>query len=278
MVKMEKMKRKVLYSKEEADFLSKREKEWKPHEQQKVDVILSQIGDINSLIEIGCGSGQILKSLVGKVPRLVGIDESSDRLRHATQICRGVELIKAKAEELTFKEEFDAVLTSQMLHEVKMFCTQKEMNGILFVIRRMLKPRGKYLLLDHLDPGEGSVEIEVPDHVEKLLLEFKSKFRYRQVYLTKLGGGRYEIGKRDLQDFVTKTWSLNSPMENMEMNETHASFSREEAKAIVQRAGLSVDRFISFTNIEEDLKLHNIFLEPTASPWNRKFLLVARKI
>ncbi len=60
MVKMDKMKRKVLYAKDEADFLSEREAEWKLHDQQKIDVILNQIGNIDSFLEIGCGSGQIL--------------------------------------------------------------------------------------------------------------------------------------------------------------------------------------------------------------------------
>lgn len=271
------MRRKILYSKEEADFLSERAKEWKLHDQQKVDVIMSQIGDVHSVMEIGCGSGQILKELAKRIPRVVGVDESSDRLSYAAQICEGVELIEAKAEDLTFKEEFDAVLTSQMLHEVKMFGTQEEMERILFRIKRALKPRGKYLLLDHLDPGEGSVEIEVAGYIEKSLLEFKEKFCYRPVHLKKLSSDRYEISRRDIQDFVTKTWSLNSPMEEIEMKETHASFSREEAEAIVRKAGLSVDSFITFTNIGEDLKLHHISLTSTTPPWNRKFLLTAIK-
>ena len=269
------MNRKVLYSREEADFLS--EKERKVHDQQKTDVILGQIDHADSLMEIGCGSGQILKDLVNRIPYVVGVDESADRLRHAAQTCPGVKLIKAKAEELEFKEEFDVVLTSQMLHEVKMFGTKKEMERILFVIWRALKPGGKYLLLDHLDPGKGLVKIKIPDSTEKLLYEFAAKFSYRPVYLKKLSKGKYKISKRDLQDFVTKTWSLNSPMETMEMNETHASFSEKEAKKITQNAGFSIKQFITFTNIEGDLKLHNISLEGKTDPWNRKFMLVASK-
>jgi len=271
------MNRKVLYSREEADFLSEREKEWIIHDQQKIDVILGQIDHADSLMEIGCGSGQILKGLVNRIPYIVGVDESADRLRHAAQTCPGAKLIKAKAGELEFKEEFDVVLTSQMLHEIKMFGTKKEMERILFVIWRALKPGGKYLLLDHLDPGKGLVKIKVPDSIEKLLYEFATKFSYRPVYLKKLSKGKYEISKRDLQDFVTKTWSLKSPMETMEMNETHASFSEKEAKRITQNAGFSTKKFITFTNIEGDLKLHNISLEGKTDPWDRKFMLVASK-
>jgi len=271
------MRRSVLYSREEAHFLSARERQWTPHERQKVDVILSQLGGVDSILEIGCGSGQILKEVVKRVRYVVGVDESADRLQDAARVCRGAELIRARANELDFRERFDAVITSQMLHEVKMFGRPEEMNEILLVIKRALKPEGRYLLLDHLDPGEGSVRIRVPGDTEALLLEFKSRFRYRPVLLRKLCEGRYEINKRDIQDFLTKTWSLNSPMEEMEMNETHASFSREEAETMVEGIGLSVDTFIPFTNIEGDFRVHHATLEPPARPWERKFLLVAVK-
>jgi ubiquinone/menaquinone biosynthesis C-methylase UbiE len=271
------MKRKVLYSKKAADFLSDREKKWKPWDQQKIEMILEQTGDVDSFLEIGCGSGQILKELVKRIPHVVGVDESPDRLREAARVCGNAKLIRAKAQGLTFREEFEAVMTSQMLHEVKMFGTQNDVDRILFAVKRALKPGGKYILLDHLDPGEGTVRIEAPAPSEKLLLEFKSRFRFRPVHLVKSGAGRYEISKRDLQDFVTKTWSLNSPMEDIEMNETHASFSQEEAEAMARKAGFLIDRFIPFADIAEDLKLHHVLLEPPALTWNRKFILVASK-
>jgi len=74
------MKPRVLYSKEESNFLSEREEEWKLHDQQKIEVILSQTGDDHSLIEVGCGSGQILKEIVKRVLRAMGVDESADML------------------------------------------------------------------------------------------------------------------------------------------------------------------------------------------------------
>lgn len=271
------MKKKILYSRKAADFLSEREKKWKLWDQQKIEMILNQTGDVDSFLEIGCGSGQILRELVKRVPYVVGVDESPDRLREAAKVCGNAKLIRAKAQELTFEEEFESVMTSQMLHETKMFGTQRDVERVLSAVRRALKRGGKYILIDHLDPGEETVSIEVPAPSEKLLSEFKSKFCFRTVHLVKVGEGRYEIGKRDLQDFVTKTWSLNSPMEEMEMNETHASFSQEEAETMVRKAGFSIDRFISFTNIAEDLKIHKVLLEPPALPWNRKFMLVASK-
>lgn len=61
------------------------------------------------------------------------------------------------------------------------------------------------------------------------------------------------------------------------MNETHASFSQEEADFLVRKVGLKVSQFITFTNIEEALKYHKISLEQPILPWNRKFLLISIK-
>lgn len=268
----------ALYSPEEAEFLSKMEKRWARYNREKVEAIRSQLGPVDSLLEIGCGSGQILKGLARDVPKLVGVDEKEERLEDASKNCPNTKLIRAKAEELKFHEEFDVVLTSQMLHEVKQFGTIHQMREILRAIWDALKPGGRYFLLDHIDPGEGRVIIEVPNPTEQLLLEFKSKFLLRSVWIKKLGKGLYEIERRDLQDFVSKTWSFNSPMEDMEMKETHASFSKEEVQGMVRKAGFSPAQFITFTDIENDLRDHRIELKRKTSPWHRKFLLISSKI
>lgn len=265
-------------SREEAEFLTKMERVWKRHDEEKICAILPHLGRVNSLLDIGCGSGQILKGLSKRVPKLVGVDENEERLKDAARNCPEARLMRAKAEELKFHEEFDVVVTSQMLHEVKQFGTAGQMDVVLRVIWNALKLGGRYFLLDHLDPGEGKVVIRASGQTEELLREFKAKFRYRRVYLKKLGPCIYEIEKRDLQDFVTKTWSFNSPMEDMEMNETHAPFDRKEVEAIVRRAGFSPKQFIPFTNMEDDLKdYHRIELKGKTSPWDRKFLLISSK-
>jgi len=266
----------ALYSPEEAEFLSKMEKKWARYNREKVEAIRSQLGPVDSLLEIGCGSGQILKGLARDVPKLVGVDEKVERLENASKNCPVAKLICAKAEELEFQDEFDVVLTSQMLHEVKQFGTIHQMSEILRAIWNAIKPGGRYFLLDHIDPGEGRVIIEVPNSIKQILLEFKSKFLLRSVWIKKLGKSLYEIERRDLQDFVTKTWSFNSPMEDMEMKETHASFSKEEVEGMVRKVGFSPTRFITFTGIENDLRDHQIELKEEV-PWDRKFLLVSLK-
>ena len=265
----------ALYSGDEAGFLSWLQKLWRHYEDEKAKVILEHLGGAESLLDVGCGPGELLKRLAGKVSRLVGVDESEEMLENAARNCPSAELVRAKAEDMEFREEFDVVVTSQMLHEVKQFGTAGQMDVVLRVIWDALKPGGRYFLLDHLDPGEGKVTVEFRQD-DALLREFVRKFRYRRVQLIKLGPDLYEMEKRDLQDFVTKTWALRSPMEEMEMEETHAAFDEEEAIEIVRGAGFSPGRFITLTNMGRDLKDHGIELQ-VESPWNRKFLLISSK-
>jgi len=267
----------ALYSGDEAGFLSRLQKLWRHYEDEKAKVILEHLGGAESLLDVGCGPGELLKRLAGKVSRLVGVDESEEMLENAARNCPSAELIRAKAEDLEYHEEFDVVVTSQMLHEVKLFGTAEQMDEVLRAILNALKPGGRYFLLDHLDPGEGKVTVKFRQD-DAHLREFVRKFRYRRVQFTKLGPSLYEMEKRDLQDFVTKTWALRSPMEEMEMNETHAPFSRREAEAVVRRAGFLPKRFITLTSIESDLRDHRIELKGKTSPWHRKFLLISSKI
>ena len=204
------------------------------------------------------------------------MDESEEMLEEAARNCPSAELVQAKAEDMEFREEFDVVVTSQMLHEVKQFGAPRQMSKVLRAIWDALKPGGRYFLLDHLDPGEGKVAVRLHQD-DALLREFVRKFRYRRVQLEKLGPGFYGIEKRDLQDFVTKTWALRSPMEGMEMKETHAAFNEKEAKELVRRAGFLPERFITFTNIGKNLEDHGIKLQ-RKSPWDRKFLLISSKL
>lgn len=265
----------ILYSGDEAGFLSKLQELWKPDEDEKAKVIVEHLDNARSVLDLGCGSGQLLKRLAGKVLRLVGVDENREMLEKAARNCPSAELVRTKAEDMEFREEFDVVVTSQMLHEVRQFGTAGQMDRVLRAIWDALNPGGRYFLLDHLDPGEGKVTVRLRQD-DALLQEFVRKFRCRRVQFRKLEPGLYEMERRDLQDFVTKTWALRGPMEEIEMKETHAAFSEEEAKGIVRGAGFSPERFITLTNMRRGLEDHGMELQGE-SPWDRKFLLISSK-
>ncbi len=265
-----------LYQGELADFA--RERDWETTGRRiKLDIILENLGDCDRFLDIGCGSGSILHPISQRISKTFGLDESLDRLLDAKDNCPNSGLSVAKADKLPFLDKtFDIVLTSQMLHEVKLFGSPSDLISTLFEIRRVLKLRGRYFLLDHLDPGEGEVEIKIAKTTIPLLEEFCDKFEYRPLHLRWLDSDTLLISRRDLQDFVTKTWSLNSPMEKIEMTETHTTFSEEELRELIKETDLVWEDFIAFHSIEINLNSHHITLLEE-SPWNRKFLLIASR-
>jgi hypothetical protein len=141
-----------------------------------------------------------------------------------------------------------------MLHEVKLFGQESETEKVLHEIHRILVDGGKYFLLDHLDAGEGEVVVKLPEKKISQLMEFEHKFQYYPATHQSISDNRLRISKRCLQDFLTKDWSFNSPMES----------------------GFSVCNWIPFSDIREDLKrVDGELLKGEA--WFRKFLLIAIK-
>jgi ubiquinone/menaquinone biosynthesis C-methylase UbiE len=205
------------------------------------------------------------------------VDESPERIGDIRKAIPNAKVVICPAHRLELPDEhFDVAVTSQMLHEVKLFGREGELSGTLSEVHRILRAGGRYLLLDHLDAGEGEMIVRLPERQLAKLAEFERKFRFRSVNHERTGEGSIRISRRSLQDFLTKDWSLDTPMETIEMNETHNVFSERETRDLVAAAGLTVSRWISFSDIREDLRRHGAMLIE-GDPWDRKFLLVAEK-
>jgi len=145
------MKRETLYSKNEADFLSERENELS-YDKEKMDVILDNIGEIESFLEIGCGSGQIIKEVVKKVPYVVGVDESPDRIKIAKTNCKEAEFLVAKSDELDYIEVFDVVLTKGFLVHIP----RDRLNSVYDILYRSC---GRFIVLcEYYNPCFVSVD------------------------------------------------------------------------------------------------------------------------
>ncbi len=171
---------------------------------------------------------------------------------------------------------FDAAVTSQVLHEVKLFGAEGDLPATLRGIHRCLAPGGRYLLLDHQDAGTGEVVVSLPPAAMQKLAEFERGFRFYEASHEEEAGGAVRMSRRCLQDFLTKAWSLGTPMEPTEMNETHNVFRRAETEHLLSAAGFAVREWIDFADITADLaRAGGSPLE--GRPWCRKFLAVAVK-
>jgi ubiquinone/menaquinone biosynthesis C-methylase UbiE len=266
-----------IYKKDEAKFLQEIEALAKRDNQLKFHLLLDIIGSCQRLVDIGCGWGQFLAMAEDYAAELWGVDESPDRVRNIKQACPRANVVICRADKLELPDRyFDVAVTSQVLHEVKLFGEEGQLQKTISEIRRILVDGGRYLLLDHLDAGEGEVMVRLPDEKIRQLQEFEDKFKYYPATHECTGDNRIRISKRCLQDFLSKTWSLNSPMESIEMNETHNVFDKKETIQLIESSGFAFHSWKAFSDIRKDLKeAKGELLEGEA--WKRKFLLVAVK-
>jgi ubiquinone/menaquinone biosynthesis C-methylase UbiE len=100
------------------------------------------------VLEIGVGTG-LSFSHYPQVDELVGVDPSEPMLkrarRRAAELGREVTLIEAPAEALPFEDDsFDTVVSLAVL------CTVGDPSRVLHEIRRVLRPGGRFVFLEHV--------------------------------------------------------------------------------------------------------------------------------
>jgi SAM-dependent methyltransferase len=109
---------------------------------------------INALLDVGTGSGHMLKLLAPHARRAVGIDISSDALRMARTNIHGAglshcELQRGDMYDLPFPaEQFDVVTVGRLLA-----CAEVPLKAVQ-EFSRVLKPGGRLLVLDDFDALE----------------------------------------------------------------------------------------------------------------------------
>ena len=119
-------------------------------------------------LEIGAGSGLNLPHYTGAVTELVVSEPSPHMREHLRTLLDdepppvgAFELIDSGAEELPFDDaSFDTVVGTYV------FCSIPDPERAIGSIERVLKPGGRYLYLEHVHAGEGSLLGRVQDLVE----------------------------------------------------------------------------------------------------------------
>jgi ubiquinone/menaquinone biosynthesis C-methylase UbiE len=100
------------------------------------------------VLEIGVGTG-LSFSHYPEIAELVGVDPSEPMLRRArrraAELGRDVTLLEGPAEALPFEDEsFDTVVSLAVL------CTVDDPSRVLQEIRRVLRPAGSFVFLEHV--------------------------------------------------------------------------------------------------------------------------------
>ena len=265
--------------------MSAREKEMaellaKAHRNQRLSAVIACVTpNVSAILDLGCGIGVLTTRLAERFPStlVVGIDRSKYLLSRL-QRKRNVTTILGDIPVLPFRNQsFDLVVAVQVLHEIFHFKGARALKKTFQNVSHLLKKDGELIILDHFNPGDASISFKLPEEMRNRLREFQSKFKPRKIAYYELGEGWLRTSMRDFCDFVTKIWSLNSGLEEEEMNETHTPFTRQELENLVQDAGFKVEHTISLTPIDRHLEYYGITIEPTMKLPNRHILLKARK-
>lgn len=102
------------------------------------------LGELSgAVLEIGAGTGSTLGFYPKAVTRLV-MSEPDPHMRRKLAAKAGIEVASFSVEDLPFQNEFDAVVCSLVL------CSVKDQKAALARIRRVLKPGGRLVFLEHV--------------------------------------------------------------------------------------------------------------------------------
>jgi ubiquinone/menaquinone biosynthesis C-methylase UbiE len=109
-----------------------------------------------SVLEIGAGTGLNLRHYPGAVKELTVTEPDSAMFAKLSKAAAGHTLnprvVRAPAEQLPFEDQsFDAVVSTMVL------CTVNDPAASMAEIRRVLRPGGLFLLIEHVQAAEGKL-------------------------------------------------------------------------------------------------------------------------
>lgn len=91
------------------DFAKIYNKEWALFSETLADNVLKLTKTFNSILDLGCGTGNFLKKLEKRFNRTVGIDISKDMIEIAKQNCPTTKFLVASVTDFNLEEEFDLI-------------------------------------------------------------------------------------------------------------------------------------------------------------------------
>jgi SAM-dependent methyltransferase len=137
------------------------------YEEQILPMAAREMSGARSVLDIGCGDGQIsrLAHRLG-VPRVVGIDPTWNQLKVASERAGGVHYVRSGAADLPFgSSEFDLVVACLVFEHIQ------EVDAAIAEVARVLEVGGRFcFFLNHpllQTPGSGWIDDQILDPPEQ---------------------------------------------------------------------------------------------------------------
>lgn len=120
------------------------------------------LGDVDRVLDIACGPGLLLPTLLERAPSVVGIDLTPENLALARRASNSAQLVRGLAEQLPFApDSFDAIVLRLALHHFV------DPGTVLEAARSLLRHGGRIVVLDVLGPEDAEKQA-LRDALERL--------------------------------------------------------------------------------------------------------------
>lgn len=245
---------------------------WRKKNDLEKSRIASRYISKGPILEIGCGTGQVLAKI--KSPYLkVGLDYSSDRIESSIHK-KKIFFIKSDVKKMPFiSETFDNIIMSHFYHELIQFEDISNFDQTFKKITQKLKPKGKMIIIDHCDPGSDVCKFIMNEKNMFLYKKFKKKFKF---YKNDKRESKNTFNKRNIQNFITKIWSLDTGAEKLEMNEDHTLLDPKKIFFKLKKYGFKKIAIKKFGKLGDLSKFYKLS-EKKQTLFDRQFCLVMEK-
>ena len=255
------------------------------------------------LLELGCGEGQVIGTLLDAHSQLcamqtsVGVDYNAQSLANCQRDFPGFRCVEGDftaPDLLDSLGKFDIILLVNALHEVFSDSFSRELGEIDIPVAKQrvehalggaagcLNPGGWLVLFDGLEPpGDPRQSLRIRFRDEAIREDFETfvqqyhplRITYREVEDPLC----VELSQRDFTRYITKSIFLRKKLWKTEQLESYQYFTKEEHRAAFARQGLEISELRTLTvNDQKWHRLVEIETPGVAFP-EEHVLIVARK-
>lgn len=130
---------------------------------------LARIKKGESVIDLGCGTGDLLAECLKFTRKAVGVDNSRYMISQGKKDNPGVEFIFGDTLDLKMKnEKFDLALSRAVFQHL----TKKQHKKFLQEVNRILRPGGRFIFFTPID----SIPMRIPRFISKIIVKERRKF------------------------------------------------------------------------------------------------------
>jgi SAM-dependent methyltransferase len=136
------------------------------YEEQILPLAASELAGASSVIDIGCGDGQIARMIAATGADVVGVDPTWNQIRVAHERGGGARYVRAAADALPVPDAaFDAAVACLVFEHID------DVDGAIAEVARVLAPGGRFcFFLNHpllQTPGSGWIDDQIIDPPEQ---------------------------------------------------------------------------------------------------------------